>query len=1039
MSIRQQKMFQAANLLSKYYGLKTQRDLAAVIALEQVASPRQQGRRTETTTHSPGARGDAYSPEAKLIELLIDTSTGALLTKDLLKELHGIKEGLSREQIARLGSLVQIHYTGETQVENVPGNFAITANEGDAESNGHITVNQSTKSVRDILNRAEHPNVNNTPNDPSKTSPALSVILSNSTRVSPLAKFTNPITIFLNGIPNLEISRAIPYVNLEFLVDRPPISPDNRLQTISLPKFLLGAERASTGVLRGMAQANRVLSVGLNNPEEPNGEPRQRAYTRGGMELFTAPQTMVNADQFDVINSVRANPVLDKFRPFLSLQEVNINIVPSTGIMSYKTAKVKMVLHDRSRMNEISEFIRPDFYSRTEVEIEYGWMHPDNGINNITSQNVYGDLINGMRVKEKFMIRNSSFSFDSSGQVVVNLDLAMRGASEFDTEIISTNDQQVGEAVRQLRNLEETIATLRERVFPPNTPSRGEIRGVQVLNAAQDARNNLTFTSDFNQQLTQLRRQLENSKGRPEVAGLLNAIRSIYGGSITKSSGVRQSGGAAQQVRTSIIREITAKVEHLKNSAESDPFLITTGEASRRTVANARGEEEGRRRREYNERQITVATQFNASVSLGKLLLYFIGEPLAATQRYDDIQMIFYPFNIKAGKANRINIANFLVDLDYFADEYARYRLAHLGRDGTMTLRQFMQFVQNTLIDDHGAASYGIGSLFETVISSDGTSTETRARSEPSEYTQQLENLLRNVTPDGTFTMPIVDFYIEALPQKITRQDATESEDSSSEKTILRIHIFDRAASSYDSLGSLLQASRSSQIISVGRALNTVPDVPTNNGVNQAHAESWRRAIADARARGLIEYYDSNTGQSITGEDPGSDAAIRFTGGSGQSLKDFLMSSMPYIIYGAAGTGITNATLSSMQNQQLSTVNMLRSFRRRGEVLPNGQQPGALPMQIIPTELSLDMFGCPLISFAQQFFIDFQTGTTADNIYGVSTLEHRITPGEFKTSAKFVPMDAFGTYASLAGRMNTVSIILQDIQNESNRQRQGGG
>jgi len=148
---------------------------------------------------------------------------------------------------------------------------------------------------------------------------------------------------------------------------------------------------------------------------------------------------------------------------------------------------------------------------------------------------------------------------------------------------------------------------------------------------------------------------------------------------------------------------------------------------------------------------------------------------------------------------------------------------------------------------------------------------------------------------------------------------------------------------------------------------------------------------------------------------------------------------MPYITYGAAGTGIITANLASMQDAALSTVNMLRSFRRRGEVLPNGEQPGGLPMQIIPTQLSMETYGCPLISFAQQFFIDFQTGTTADNIYGVAGMEHNFSPGEYKSNIRFVPMDAFGTYNSLLGRINTASTILHQIDTEGRTDAAGTG
>lgn len=1039
---RQQRLFNAANKLARYYGLKTQQDLAAVIALEEVRSPGGTGAVSESATTPNLSAGNPNSAEAKLIALIIDTSTGALLTKDILDQIHNtlLSGTPSRELIAELGSLLQICYSGGDGRYGGPGNFAVSEAEGDGR-NRHITDVQQDVGVRELLNNEEHPFINQNPTNPSKNQPGLAAILSNSTRVSPLARFVNPVTLFLNSIPNLEISRAVPYVNIEFFVDRPPIADGNRLQALSLPKFLLGAAGVGEdGILRGMAQANRVYRADLGPiTESEEGEDPNREFTRGGMELMTAPQTMVNADQFETNNAIRANPVLDKFRPLLSLKEVKINVVPSTGIMSFKTATVSMVLHDRSRMHEIAEFIRPDFYSRNEITIEYGWSHPD-GEKEISS-NVYGDLINGMRVKEKFMIRNSSFSFDDSGQVNINLDLAMRGASDFDTLLISSNSETFNNTIREIRELEETIADLRARVYPEGTGARSsEIRGVMVLDAAADARNHLTFTNEFRTELTALRRSLGRSEGRPDVSALLNAITRLYGTEIsTRSEGTGtnrasvRSGGEGSlttTLRRSIQQDVEEKITNLNRTPEADPFLLPGSSGpgnSRRTVTDARDAEERRRRTEFNRQQFGANVEANNPVSLGKLLLYFIGEPLAASQRYDDVQLIFYPFNIKAGRANRMNIANFLVDLDFFADEFVRYRLNHVGRDGTMTLRQFMQFVQDTLIDDHGARSYGISELFETVVSEDGTSLDTRARYEAPEYMQRLEQILNGVTPNGEFTMPVIDFYVEALPQNVRISNPDAAEDSSSDKTILRIHIFDRTASSYESLGSLLRASRNAQITALGNGLREVPEEDVNEGVDASHRQQWQNAITEARQQGLIEFV---TPGGTTTEELGPDVTVRFIGGTGQSLKNFLMSSMPYIIYGSAGTGLISANLSSMQDSALSTVNMLRSFRRRGQVLPNGEQPGGLPMQIIPTQLSVETYGCPLISFAQQFFIDFQTGTTADNIYGVAGMEHNFSPGEYKSSIRFVPMDAFGTYNSLLGRINTASTILNQIRTE---------
>ena len=49
-------------------------------------------------------------------------------------------------------------------------------------------------------------------------------------------------------------------------------------------------------------------------------------------------------------------------------------------------------------------------------------------------------------------------------------------------------------------------------------------------------------------------------------------------------------------------------------------------------------------------------------------------------------------------------------------------------------------------------------------------------------------------------------------------------------------------------------------------------------------------------------------------------------------------------------------------------------------------------------QLSLDILGCPLFEYGQHFFVDMGTGTTADNMYYVTSLEHTLSPGNFTTS-----------------------------------------
>lgn len=1053
MARREVKLIRASNMLAKYFGLTTVRDLAARVALEEVASPNiidsiqsdadarprsPIGQGTQRRSVTSSARlTDITDAKKALLTLIVDTSEGARTTANIIRRINEILQDGDDELRTELGRLAQIHYGGDDR------NFAV----GSESSQGtitHLTDDLANLSILQIMNNEGHPFINSQVGAPDKEHPGLAVILSNSTRVSLQQRFVNPIVLFLNGIPNVELQRATPIASVEFVVDRPPLSRGGRIQSISLPKFLLGAAQVSeqNTALRGMVTANSVVEQPGPGASDQSSEALIK--TVGGMELFTSPQTLVNADQFDVPNAIRGNPVLDKFRPFMSLNEINISIVPSTGIMSFKTARLTFVLHDRSRLHEVAEFIRPDFYSRNEVVIEYGWSHPDGEREN--ADNPYGDLLNGLRVREKFMIRNSSFSMDEAGQVIINLDLAMRGATDFDTEVISSDEESFGEIIREIRDLEEAVAEYRERVFPEGTTARQrEIRGVQVLNAAQDARSHLTFTQEFRTELRSLRRSLQQAEGNPNAQALLDAITRLYGEEISLRRGGERTdlgryqaaqGSAATRLRRAVVEQVTQKVSRLQNG--EDPFVVVISDdesrsglnSRERLVQDPRDRDQRRRLQEFRQQFGQVQVPAGAPVSLAKLLLHFIGEPLAATRRYDDIQMIFYPFNRYAGAARRINVGNFLVDLSYFADEYARYRLNHIGREGHMTLRQFMSFLQEIIIDDPAAPSYGLDGLFETVVSSDGTYLDTRSRFEAPDYQTRMEEKMREYgVPGGEFRMPQVDFYIEAMPERRDDEEGVDSE-GTNEKTILRIHVYDRLATSYESVGSILSAARSTAITSLGNLLGSEQDDVGNSSVTHFQSQENSTAIQFARELGLVQIENRDPEDT----DIGPDSTLRFVGRNNESLKQFVMSTVPYIIYGAGTTAVKNANLASMQDPRLSTVHMLRSFRRREEVRPNGEQPGGLPMRVIPTQLTMETYGCPIISFGQQFFVDFQTGTTADNIYAVVGLDHRITAGEFNSEIKFVPLDSYGRYESLVGRLSSVEAEIGNIQQEADQE-----
>jgi len=992
--------------LSKYFGLYTVRDLASRIALSQI-----QGQDSSSSFDLPAVPAH----ETKLIELLIDTSTGGYTSNDIV---NGINQILSDTNSSLTGDTDLVAAVNRI-VKIVYGPGDDNGNSNPSRNSGVIkgSTNRSQDSIQHILGVTTiNANLANPNRD---TAPSLSGIMMNSVRVLPIHKNINAVTIFMNSLPSIEISRCVPYLEVLFQFSRPPTNQANRIQAPGLIQFLDGAEIAADGTRRLMLDANHLSGSTFNGD--------QQEFTLTGMEIFTSPQTLVNANEDRQQsanamaggqgNSRRTSPVLDKFRPFMTFKSLNIDVVPTTGFMCFKTAKMDFVLHDRTRIAEVADFIRPDLYSNTEILIEYGWSHPDPP----SAGNAYADLLNGMRCREKYGIINVSMNFDESGQVNISLSLAMKGANDFRTETISSDETGVSDIVRTVRDISTQIGELRRRLFQNNALGTREVRGIQVLDAAGDSNGQLLLTNEMKTELRNFRSALRSSHN-PSVQGLLTALNDLYG-----SNGSR---GRVNDLRSTIQNNIARKLQRLSQGGV-DPFAASP------TANTPEGRAAGRRyityngsvQREINEAdQILSRLQVRPSITLGSILMAFVGQPLAMTHKFDDIQLIFYPFNVYAGFARSLNIANFPVDTRFFLREYTRYRMESSARAADMSLQDFLNFLAHTIVEDPAAAAYGLRSQGGNGRSWWRTPTDNQLGVGTAESTAQdslalqtrIENLLRTVTPDGTFRLPQLDYYIECIPRSKSAVPEGENADGASVISILRIHIFDRNTTSYDSQAALLEANRDEEL----RTIQPVPPIEGGNqGVVQSQAEVASSIIQAARNAQLIEQIqDSNP------------PLYRINGGP-QRLREFMMKTSPYIIVGSQGTMVKTAALSTQQDAQLSTVNLLRSFHE-DPLEPNGESPGGLPLQVIPCDLNVACLGCPLLEYGSKFFVDFGTGTTIDNYYFVTGLSHKLEMGSFTTDIKFSPYDGWGRYRSLINTIRDAQVMLNEFERQRQRNTQ---
>ena len=1199
MSQQELKLQAAINALSRYYGIQpieryieraisnTQRDrtiasitngattgtgiIVDATNSEQAAEQRRLAIANQTPALAAAARTETPLDSlcSELIKDIIDTSTGVYLTNDLIRILNdqlGVGEEGLEDRKRKLFNLFEIYYGNSSQDIGYYQPMSLLGDRyrsivGSTDGMGMIPENSTPRINQDIDN-------------PDKTKPSIAIYVSKHPRISLNLKNANACTIFFNGMPSLELSRAVPYIDVKMFLPRPSISGDNKLFATSLVKFLGGAKEVTKGTPEyNMAKANEIQGTLVSNNRTID------TYNISGMEMFLSPQTLVNGDETDT-PSLRSNPVLDKFRPFLSLQSLSIDIVPSHGEMSTKTGKLKLILHDRSRMNDIADFLKADLYSSQEIEIEYGWSHPDGNLNN--SDNPYADLINGLRVKEKFSVVSSNFSFLENGSgVSIELSLLTRGAANMITQGIFNYSDDTQRVSNRLSEFQRTISEIRTRMFPTQEGEQRtrEIRAPRFLDLAADASPLLSLGRDSQRELDAFRAQLRNShtpdasrlneilgnlfatatnaprrrvagraltedlftdrpgstaaqqleaaKGRVTEAGataeanltrdrptatvaekaaaraareaaatrteinISQRGRQIQRGNETREAEYQHNveGSVINDLRLSIISQVQQQLTNISQIPSligtNDPFYNPAGDNqtgrtvlpsslggqqvarnrqgissigtralvednARRQEINAQGRnvrvetaEEARQRAEAlaaSERRISPNDGYTLSsfCSLATLLLNFIGKPLASTNNFDEIQFVYYPFNEKAGFASKITTANFLIDLRLFEELLIRNRIENVSGATGMTLIQFMRFLQTSFFDDQSSHSYGLWDANGALMRRSIDEATGREITEPADSLPQFQSrvnaILQNVTPGGNFQLPQIELLIETLPAKYINDQLQQVIESSGDKTVLRIHVFDASATAYSTEASILEALREDQLGILNNVLpGPVHDDIHSGGTGDNRIQSFRDGVQAAIDFGAIQI---QTPEGVTSLAPQAQAVreqimsnssnIRIFGGS-RTIKEYLMKTAPHIIYGALGSTVLNANLSSQSDATMQTLGILAA-PQQNSLLPSGELPGGLPMQIIPNELSITTMGNPLISYMQNFFIDFQTGTTLDNIYYVTGLTHTIESGKFTSQITFAANDAYQRYNNLNSRISNMITILNDYR-----------
>lgn len=827
----------------------------------------------------------------------------------------------------------------------------------------------------------------------------MSVILCNSTYLTPAVRNADKCEMFLNFLPSVVLSRCVPYLEVEFVFDRPDEAP---LRSASILKFLLGSPSAGSNEYADMTSAKPSTATGqmaqLQNVFDPvTGQKK----TSVNMEIFTAPQTLINMNP--VTQGSRYTAVLDPTRPMATLQSFVVNVSPTVGLYSYKKASLVFKMHDRSRLAEIGDLIRPQIYTNTTAWVTYGWRHPDE------PGNPYAEFINNnMLVREAYGIVNSQFAFDPVGQVGVTLELFTKGITELRTIRVPDSNPSSLKAVQDIRDLAEKISAY-SRALNLGKPEglNKEVRAIQIIEAAGQGSFPDDLTADQVQTYIKALEKSLNSQGNKidHVAanGLIDALKKMYAPQNGKKFKYKESiSTQASQIAKQKFDEVTSGADpFLMTSDKWDAYKVETGQD---LVAHPYAKFIDKYNKDPANTAINGVTR--KLISFAKLFTVFAGQLIMSVPCIDELQVYFYQFNDQAGTAAGTNIGEFPIDMPVFFQQYKE----HVERKGSerITLEEFLQLVIQAQIDDVRAVPYGFRQFFAPQYAAEAKLIE----SQQADY----ESAISNVGGKGPFAKPVIEMFVETafkggdsrnvdllkqFQQRATLSgtpNSTNGGRSGDLTRIMKIHIFDKVTNPYKMQAKLLRS-----------------DVGGNPAYYEVPNDFKNKVSADEQKfLDTVILKGAPLGQSIKANPDGTIGVQLQEGFSNDDAKRVVAKSMPSIIYGLNSSAVKDANLASKQDPLLAATQMLGNKSGKPSVnQPNGGGIGGMPLRIVPAAMQMHTMGCPLLSFAQLFFVDFNTGTTADNIYGITGLTHTIAPGKFETQLNLTFYDAYGKYENL--------------------------
>lgn len=889
-------------------------------------------------------------------------------------------------------------------------------------------------------------NINKDIVNPTKAKPSVSSILINNPKLRIGSQNEFQLSTFFNTISNIELAKAYPYFNATFIV--PIVASSDNSETKNSRGRLISSSNAGQflfGTTNNITN-NYKKTLGNTIKIETSDQKKDNLKINANMSLFTTPQTLVNLNEKightqNINPRNRLNAVIDSTQPLMTLKSVSINAAPTKGLMNFRSGKLSLVIHDRSRISDVASFIKPDLFGvfGAEVALEYGWSSIDSNRKNV--KNPVGEFLSTSKVLEKFMIVNSSMNIDNNGLVNVDLSIAAKGSHTFrnkdldisggrnkynvsniKTHVTIIKNAQIflgiqGESfsiLNALSNNSNAIESRNKKITKDDLDLMSsfmldyrfinkikiEKLGIKYSGKLADNSNNSIFVVD---KKTYEEIGINVTKKNKEM---LDKILGLQGGNnkiIVQASNVSPSDVKNRiNVYFNEIKNLLATLKRIyQEDLRDDESLVKMVES----VIGGIGFMDP-----FFPAQDSFFTNLHNKgkyISLGSIINSLVITHLADDNEFDEIQTIFYTANEFAAGAAGESISKFLVDKDLLRDLlleiFRKNAVVTLESIVTQILLKAVQKEDNLsfrLIDDDDKKQksniFSRRSSYNDPLipnySKDNIALEKRKKLHEIYFGKK--NMTSQSLRDVKFVMPMISMNFDCI-----------SDESNPEITILRISIYDKCDNPFTSASEILERVYHK---SLNRSKKSLIDIRNDfKKGSKSRAQFIKESLLQIgilRQEGILKKVSGST-----------DYKLKPFGEINQSkVKDVFKKIYPSLTFGSQNTALISANVSTINDNKLSTIFITRPERNNLSEI-NDRVYADLPLTILPTQASVEIIGCPWVNFGQHLFLDFETGTTIDNKYTVTGITHNFTPGKFTTNLTLSYGDNYGKIDSAAG------------------------